>query len=141
MQRKYFYCTRCSREASHSCLLHKQQIQLFLGTEIDKLPVRKQYQCQQCTKIGFSSQPKIVCWFCNSTRINLLWSILKYSNFIFKINSIRKLWCYFPGINDSYIRTVLEVIISLLYGPFFLQISSVASTYIVTLVFFPLLSS
>lgn len=39
------------------------------------------------------------------------------------------------------ILTVLEVIISLLYGPFFLQISSVASTYIVTVVFFPLLSS
>ena len=67
----YYHCTRCCKEATPSCLRHKQQIELFLGSEIEKLSTRKQYQCNQCTKIGYSSESRIVCWFCSSTSIKL----------------------------------------------------------------------
>ena len=69
----YYHCTRCCKEATPSCLRHKQQIELFLGSEIEKLSARKQYQCHQCTKIGYSSESRIICWFCSSTSIKLFW--------------------------------------------------------------------
>ena len=68
----YYHCTRCCREATPSCLRHKQQIELFYGSEIEKLSVRKQYQCNQCAKIGYSSDSRIICWFCSSPSIKLL---------------------------------------------------------------------
>ena len=68
----YYHCTRCCKEATPSCLRHKQQIELFLGSEIEKLDRRKQYQCNFCSKIGFASATAIVCWFCQSTDIKLL---------------------------------------------------------------------
>ena len=68
----YYHCTRCCKEATPSCLRHKQQIELFYGSEIEKLAVWKQYQCNYCTKIGYSSDSRIICWFCSSTSIKLL---------------------------------------------------------------------
>ena len=70
----YYHCTRCCKEATPSCLLHKQQIEIFLGSEIEKLDIRRQYQCNFCSKIGFSSSATITCWFCNSRDIKLVQS-------------------------------------------------------------------
>lgn len=68
----YYHCTRCCKEATPSCLRHKQQIELFYGSEIEKLAVWRQYQCNYCTKIGYSSDSRIICWFCSSTSVKLI---------------------------------------------------------------------
>ena len=69
----YYHCTRCCKEATPSCLRHKQQIEIFYGSEIEKLDRRRQYQCNFCSKIGYSSSATITCWFCNSRDIKLIW--------------------------------------------------------------------
>ena len=68
----YIHCTRCCTEASPSCLKHKQQIEIFYGTEIEKLRRRKQYECKFCFKIGYSNSERITCRFCRSRNIKVL---------------------------------------------------------------------
>ena len=68
----YIHCTRCCAEASPSCLKHKQLIEIFYGTEIEKLRRRKQYECKFCFKIGYSSSERIICRFCRSRNIKVL---------------------------------------------------------------------
>ena len=71
-KRTYFHCTRCCGEANINCLNHKQQIEKFFGSEIDKIPIRKRFRCTQCTKMGFSEENTIKCEFCQSERIQLI---------------------------------------------------------------------
>ena len=68
----YIHCTRCCAEASPSCLKHKQLIEKFYGTEIEKLSKRKQYECKFCFKIGYSDSERITCRFCRSKNIKVL---------------------------------------------------------------------
>ena len=75
-RRTYIHCNRCCAEASPSCLKHKQLIEIFYGTEIDKLRRRRQYECKFCFKIGYSDSERITCRFCRSRNIKVLnWNI------------------------------------------------------------------
>ena len=70
-QRKVlFYCTKCQSTAYNSCLRHKQQIQKFYGTEIDKIPRKLLIQCRNCfritsTTITEAEKTKTKCKFCH----------------------------------------------------------------------------
>ena len=68
----YYHCNRCCDAAGNSCLLHKQQIEIFYGFEIDKLDKRRRYECNSCFKIGFSNGELITCRFCSSRNIKLI---------------------------------------------------------------------
>ena len=67
-----YYCTRCCKEATPSCIQHKQQILIFYGLEVEKLNRRRRYECNFCSKLGYSSSATITCWFCNSRDIKLI---------------------------------------------------------------------
>ena len=70
MSRETFYfCTKCCDKASTSCVLHRQLIQKFQGSEIDYLPIRRRFECQFCFKLGFEAGGNIKCSFCKSTNI------------------------------------------------------------------------
>ena len=113
----YYHCTRCCKEASPNCLRHKQQIEIFLGSEIEKLAVWKQYQCNQCTKIGYTSEDRIICWFCSSSNVKLLWILFLLFCFIsklFVLKSIIPVCFHFFDLNhlicnkichDSWVKT------------------------------------
>ena len=72
MVKIYYHCHRCQKEASNNCLLHKQLIEIFRGSEVQKLSVRKRFQCHNCFKINFSADEIIHCPFCSSRSVFLV---------------------------------------------------------------------
>ena len=60
------------KEASPSCIEHRQMIEIFRGTEIENLQLRRKYQCQKCFKGGYSSDHSIQCHFCTSDNVRLI---------------------------------------------------------------------
>jgi len=72
----YYHCGRCNKQATPSCMEHRQQIEIFRGTEINSLLVRQRYECKFCFKTGFASVEngtgRIECYFCKSTDVRLI---------------------------------------------------------------------
>ena len=63
----YYHCTSCCKIAGPSCAAnHRHRIEKIFGTEIQNLPIRRRFECQECKKIGFSSDPRYKCTFCLS---------------------------------------------------------------------------
>ena len=71
-KRVYYHCHRCQQSASTSCLAHKQLIEIFLGSEIDKISQRRRFECGFCLKIGFATTEKAICSFCHSDNIHFI---------------------------------------------------------------------
>merc|ERR1712131_264085 len=72
----YCHCGRCNKQATPSCMEHRQQIEVLRGTEINSLLIRKRYECTFCFKVGFASvendQERIECDFCKSTNVRFV---------------------------------------------------------------------
>ena len=71
-KRVYYHCHRCQQSASQSCLTHKQLIEIFLGSEIDKISQRRRFECGFCLKIGYADIGKPLCLFCKSDNVHYI---------------------------------------------------------------------
>ena len=66
----YYHCGQCGGPAGNNCAKnHHVMIEIFKGTEIEKIPRYKRVQCQNCFRnhamtIG-PNEEKLTCPFCS----------------------------------------------------------------------------